>query len=276
MNPTNQAINLLHITDSHLFADPEQRLLGLNTSKCLQAVIEHVAASRRTAQRILATGDIAQDASALAYDRFLHIAGQLDLPLHALAGNHDLPEQLQASLGAAATKPVVDHGNWRIIMLNTHVPGSNAGHLTIEQLDLLHQAAQVGPEQNVLVAMHHNPLPMSSQWLDTMQLDNAADFFEQVALLPAIRAVVWGHVHQGFDGTYQVPFAPERAALRMMSTPSTCVQFLPHSQKFGVDNALPGYRWIELYPDGSIGSQIVRLDALPAAAGRLDLSSRGY
>jgi len=40
-----------------------------------------------------------------------------------------------------------------------------------------------------------------------------------------------------------------------------------------VDEIPPGYRWLELYPDGSLQTGIKRLANIP---GRIDLSARGY
>ena len=62
------------------------------------------------------------------------------------------------------------------------------------------------------------------------------------------RAVLWGHVHQAFDGM--------RGGLMLMGTPSTCVQFESGSTKFALDERPPGYRWLHLYPDGRIDTRV--------------------
>ena len=72
-------------------------------------------------------------------------------------------------------------------------------------------------------------------------------------------------MHQQFDGHYN--------HIQLMSSPSTCVQFLPNSADFAVDTATPGYRWMELHPDGRIETGVERLEALP---GSIDLASNGY
>ena len=58
-----------------------------------------------------------------------------------------------------------------------------------------------------------------------------------------------------------------------MATPSTCVQFLPQSATFAVDNAAPGYRWLSLYEDGSLETGVERISEIPGA---VDLASAGY
>ena len=69
--------------------------------------------------------------------------------------------------------------------------------------------------------------------------------------------MVWGHVHQQHDS--------RRSGVRMLATPSTCAQFLPHSEHFAIDTAPPAYRRLELRADGSIDTEVVYV-APPAAA----------
>ena len=44
-----------------------------------------------------------------------------------------------------------------------------------------------------------------------------------------------------------------------MSTPSTCMQFKPGSKDFALDDLAPGYRRIELFADGRIDTEVLRL-----------------
>ena len=51
-----------------------------------------------------------------------------------------------------------------------------------------------------------------------------------------------------------------------MSTPSTCAQFLPGSEFFALDERPPGMRWIELYDDGSIETEVSWVPLMTARA----------
>ncbi|WP_368647513.1 3',5'-cyclic-AMP phosphodiesterase [Castellaniella ginsengisoli] len=268
-----QPITLLHLTDPHLFAAPEGALLGIDTRQSLRAVLRHIAASGIRPDRVLATGDLAQDAEPGAYTCFLDMVALLKAPVHALPGNHDVPARLRAALGAAAD-PVVDCGAWRLILLDSSQTDSESGHLADDQLDLLREAGRIEAHRHLLVALHHNPIPMGSAWLDTMQVDNAPALFDALAGLPRARALVWGHVHQAHDS--QRPGAQGESGLRLMATPATCFQFLPHSAHFSLDTALPGYRWIRLHANGQLDTEIVRIPALPPEAGQPDTRSPGY
>jgi Icc protein len=78
-------------------------------------------------------------------------------------------------------------------------------------------------------------VPHDSRWLDSVGLHNAADLFAATDRHASVRAIVWGHVHQEFDAL--------RKGVRLLAVPSTCAQFLPHSEQFAIDPAseeLPG------------------------------------
>lgn len=86
-----------------------------------------------------------------------------------------------------------------------------------------------------------------------MQVDNGAALLTLTARHANLRGILWGHVHQAFDT--RVGHA------RALATPSTCVQFLPGSEHFALDTLTPGYRWLDLHPDGRIDSGVERIAA---------------
>ncbi len=104
----------------------------------------------------------------------------------------------------------------------------------------------------VLVCLHHHPVPIGSDWLDQIGLANAADFFRIIDASREVRAIVWGHVHQAFDGL--------RRGVRLLATPSTCAQFLPHSHDFAIDARPPAFRTLELHADGRILTDVHWVD----------------
>lgn len=265
--PSNTVVQL---TDPHLFANAEGRLLNVDTDASLQGVISHIQANHTNIDLLLATGDITQDGSQASYDRFLELTQNIAAPLRVLPGNHDENRVLHNVFGDDA-RVVTDLGNWRIVCLDTSVPGSNSGELRPDQLDLLVAAAYQAPKQHIFLALHHNPVPIGSLWLDTMMVSNPEALFNLVDTLPQIRAISWGHVHQEYDATHISPSHPQ--GVRMLATPSTCVQFTPQSDDFSLDSIAPGYRWFKLYPDGQLETGVTRVEGLNL---KPDASSGGY
>lgn len=257
---------LVQITDSHLFAEPEQALLGLPTRASLQAVVELVRSEQPQVKLILATGDIAQDASVAAYQQFADQVAEIGAPMRWLPGNHDEAMVQQAVSGMQqCSEPVFDLPNWRVVMLNSAVSGAVHGYLDAAQLKLLAQAVQQAGARHVLVCLHHHPVSVGSAWLDEIGLHNADELFALVDRYPAVKGIVWGHIHQAFD--------QERNGVRLLSSPSTCIQFAPASQDFALDSQLPGYRWLRLHDNGTIETGVSRLQQLDYT---IDHTANGY
>ncbi len=264
---SGRAIRVLQITDTHLFADSQGCLLGLNTEESLAAVTADIRASHIPADLILATGDLVHDGTPAAYQRIFSHLEEFGLPVYCLPGNHDEALALQQSLddGLIQYPEHIHHGNWHFIFLDSTIADSEKAHLADASLQMLEKHLRSAPDTHTLVCLHHQPVPTGSKWLDTMAVDNAAAFFDIIDKHPQVRGILWGHVHQEFDGLHN--------DIKLMSSPSTCVQFLPGSTNFSIDTATPGYRWLELHPDGRIETGVERLAALP---GEVDIASNGY
>jgi Icc protein len=257
---------LVQISDSHLFAEADGTLLGMNTRDSLQKVIELVRAQQPQIDLILATGDISQDGTLESYQQFREQTGQLDAPACWIPGNHDEPRIMaEAAVQSALLEPVVDIGNWRVTLLDSAVPGSVPGFLQDEQLQLLAQALSEAPERHHLVCFHHHPVSIGCEWMEPIGLRNPEAFFEVLDRFPQARAVLWGHVHQEIDQM--------RNGVRLIASPSTCIQFEPGSEDFKVGEQAPGYRWLRLLPDGRLETGVERVIGFEF---QVDYGSNGY
>ena len=264
----NRPLRVLQLTDSHLFGDPERLLMGMNTRATLDAVLDFVQAEAGwPPDLILATGDLAQDASPGAYH---HLRGRLEalgVPTFYLPGNHDDPDTMRANLpGRYVFDDVILRlGRWTIILLDTTVRGAVGGRLSAAELDRLETQLSNASEGSVLIAMHHPPANLGSAWIDAFGLDNPADFYAVIDRHPQVRAVCCGHVHQ--------VFVEQRRGVSIVTSPSTCFQFKPGSASFALDEAMPGYRTLTLYPHGRIDTHVQRV---PGKDLGLDASATGY
>lgn len=261
------AVRVVQVTDTHLFADPGGALLGMNTLQSLDRVLELVRAEALPADVALATGDLVHDGSAAGYLVLAERLASLSCPALALPGNHDDPAVLAQLLAAPPVERVREagFGNWRILLLDSTVPGSDGGLLAPAELEWLDAALGAEPAAHALVCLHHSPLPTGSDWLDTMVLDNADAFFATLDRHAQVRGVLFGHIHQTLEA--------ERNGVRIMGSPSTCVQFAKVRPRFGVDPRPPGYRWLALLPDGAIRSGVRRVSG---PLGPMALDARGY
>jgi Icc protein len=257
---------LVQISDSHLFAEAHGTLLGMNTRDSLQKVLERVRAQQPRIDLVLATGDLSQDGSLESYQAFRDLTRQLDAPARWIPGNHDEPQIMaEAAVQSALLEPVVDIGNWRVTLLDSAVPGSVPGYLQDEQLQLLARSLSEAPQRHHLVCLHHHPVSIGCAWMEPIGLRNPDAFFEVLDRFPQVRAVLWGHVHQEIDQL--------RDKVRLIASPSTCIQFEPGSEDFTVGEQAPGYRWLRLMPDGQLQTGVERVTGFDF---QVDYGSNGY
>jgi Icc protein len=245
-------ISVLQITDSHLGDQPGETLLGLDTDQSLQQVIQLANQQRGISDLLLATGDLTNSGTAQAYQRFQQMTSPLAKQSLWLPGNHDNPAVMQATMAASGELArSIEIGNWQIIMLDSTIPGMPGGELSATELDFLNNSLKQSTAEHVLLCLHHHPIPIACEWLDSQQVTNSDAFFSVVDSYDAVRGVLWGHIHQQLD--------QQRNGVKLMATPSTCVQFAAHSDEFKVSQLNPGYRWLELNANGSIDTGVSRL-----------------
>lgn len=248
---------LLQLTDLHLFGTPEQRLLGQDTRLTLESVLDLAQVRHWPADAIVLTGDLVHDGEPAAYRLLRQRFGGLGIPYHCLPGNHDYIDLVVGHLDehAASALRVVPAGSWDLLLLDSIIPGAEGGHISDSVLAGLAAHRLAGGGRPTLVFLHHHLQPLGSRWIDTMQVDNGSAVLAELAQDPNVRAVVCGHVHQDAD--------QHSHGLRLLATPSTCIQFLPGSDDFALDPRTPGYRWLDLYPDGRLETGVERTDAYP-------------
>src|SRR5690625_7474200 len=68
-------------------------------------------------------------------------------------------------------------GNWQLVLLNSSVPGEIYGELEESELAFLERVLKAGSERHTMIALHHQPIPVGSEWIDEYLLRNARDFF---------------------------------------------------------------------------------------------------
>ena len=130
---TEDPVLLVQLSDSHLFADANGSLLGLNTARSLQQVIDLVSAEQPSVDVLLATGDLAQDGSVAAYQYFRQATAALAPVARWIPGNHDDVQQMrEAAIQSRLMEPRVDVGNWRITLLHSNVLNKSHGYLEDE------------------------------------------------------------------------------------------------------------------------------------------------
>lgn len=262
------SITLLHLTDSHLFADKQASLLKVNTWQHYQAVVDDMLSLAIDADMIMATGDLSQDGSQASYQLFAEQIQRLQLPCAWLAGNHDQPAVMQQVLPAAGLPyyPQWLLGeHWQLCLLDSHVPNCAHGLIAEQQYQWLSRCLQQYPQRFMLIALHHHPVTIGSRWLDQHNLHNGRELAKLVEQYPQIKVILCGHIHQQWQQLW--------GSAQVIATPATCFQFLPLSAQFALDQQAPGWRKLVLQQDGQVSSELFRLTTLDIA---IDRHAEGY
>ncbi len=259
-------LRIVQITDIHLFAEVEQQLLGVPTAHSFEGLVRELALLTPRPDLFLLTGDLSQDGTAASYRRLQALLSPFGVPTYWLPGNHDCVEVMQRSLTHSLFMPDKSFQveGWQFLLLNSQEPGCVHGFLSNQTLNWLEQELEQVGDVPTLVSMHHPPFGVNSNWLDGSNLQNAEDFFAVIDRYPQVQLVVFGHIHQAFQ--------QQRGGVTYLGTPSTCIQFAPHSADFALGQEAPGFRILHLYADGTWETQVERF----RFNAYLDLAATGY
>ena len=257
---------IVQISDTHLFAEVEKVLLGVQTQQSFDAVV-NLLKTDSLPDLIILSGDLAQDGSKNAYLRIAKQLKEFPVPIYYVAGNHDDPQNLNAvyPLDNITHHRHIVLKNWHIILLNSHKEGAVEGFLDPTQLSFLEHCLQMYPEHHAIIVCHHQPVPVGCEWLDRLGLTNAAELWTVLSHFPHVHTILFGHVHQEHAG--------KKNGVHYYSAPSTCIQFKTNSAKFALDNLPPGFRWLDLFSDGTLKTGIHRVSEY---VGKFDVNAKGY
>ena len=254
-NTQQDVFRIVQITDPHLFKDTNGELLGINTQASFSQVLSEIQQQQYDYDLVLATGDLVQDNSDEGYLRFRQEVKALNNKMvFWIPGNHDFQPKMFEILKeetVSAKKHILLGDKWQILLLDSQVQGVPHGQLEAEELDWLKLKLQEYPERYSLVVLHHHLLSTGSAWLDQHNLRNANELAEVLAPFKNVKALLYGHIHQQVDS--------EWLGYQVMATPSTCIQFKADSNTFALDVVQPGWREIDLYADGHIGTRVKRI-----------------
>ncbi|GJJ80314.1 3',5'-cyclic adenosine monophosphate phosphodiesterase CpdA [Pasteurella canis] len=251
-----EVFKFVQITDPHLFKDEKSELLGVNTLQSFNQVLEEIKESGFHYDFVLATGDLVQDSSNEGYVHFCEQVKKLEKTVFWIPGNHDFQPKMfeilnQHQDNLNAKKHILLGEHWQILMLDSQVFGVPHGELSQYQIDWLLAKLKDHPDRYSLIVLHHHILPTNSAWLDQHNLRNAHDLADVLAPFSHVKGILYGHIHQEMEGEWK--------GYKVMATPSTCIQFKPDHHTFTLDCVQPGWREVELHPDGRIETRVKRI-----------------
>lgn len=245
-------LKLNQLTDLHLGETPDYLTRGVATMATFEAVLQELDQRGRGTDLLLLTGDLASDCQPGAYQLLDKLLTKQNRSALWLPGNHDDPLTMQQNLPHYPPTPVFEHKHWGILMLDSSQPGETGGYISNQQFQAIKRGLKQLADKFVLVAMHHSPVSVNSAWLDEHRISNHQQLHQLLSAHGNVKAVIFGHVHQRHEADWH--------GLPVYSTPSTCVQFAPGLDQFALSNQAPGYRWLDLHPDGHLETGVTFIE----------------
>ena len=249
---------VLQISDLHLLEDKTALLKGVNPWNALDQMLNRLRSFTRDVGEVdllIITGDLAQDEQLATYEALADVLCEWLPMCRMIPGNHDDREFIQQVFGNVLCADVdrigfaENVGSWRLIGIDSHVPGEVAGQVGAEQLKWLQSELESHP-QETLIFVHHPPFDIGSSWVDAINLRNGAELVDVIRQFSHVKGVSCGHVHQEFDGGLD--------DLRMLTTPAVVFQFEPDASEPKIDRRGAGFRIFKL-DEGRFETTIERL-----------------
>lgn len=158
---------------------------------------------------VVIKGDIADRGRPEQFGFAAEAFAKIDAPHHAFLGNHDHYGRLEglevdgyALLGQPSAPRSVELGGWRLVLLDTVLPGEHHGVFPEERRDWLAATLEEtrASNQPTLLFMHHQPVPPQHRdaYPNTIGIapEESLAFYELVGRHPQVRGVLIGHTHR--------------------------------------------------------------------------------
>lgn len=208
------ALRILHLSDTHFSGDGGRHYGVVDTAEHLHRALAHV--GHLLFDLVVISGDVSEDGSAESYRS---IKEQVIPWAHARGaravfamGNHDHRDAFRAVFGGGQpdaeelqfdgidldrpVASVVDQNGWRVVVLDSSVPGSGYGALGSAQLSFLQAALAEPTGQGTVVVVHHPPVRAQTDLLQALALDED-DGRRLIEIVQGtdVRVILSGHYH---------------------------------------------------------------------------------
>lgn len=205
-------LRILHLSDTHLYGDESLHYDLVDTRMALERVLTR-AAELEPVDLVVVSGDLSEDGTEEAYRRLRSAvegwARERGAVVAYAMGNHDEPGAFERVLGPRET--VLRVRGWRVITLDSSVPGAGYGRIDAHQRRQLKDRLaerpgerrsgrdgvapdSAGGDLGTVLVVHHPPVPASGPLLRALQLQQPHDLLA-LAAASDVRVILSGHYH---------------------------------------------------------------------------------
>ncbi|MFF1439943.1 metallophosphoesterase family protein [Streptomyces sp. NPDC058295] len=202
-------MRILHLSDTHIgrVDGPDgRRVDAADSLRLLLGELRRL----RDVDAVVVTGDLADDGSVEAYTTVRELIGgfarSLGAPVFYTTGNHDERSAFTKVLGSGHPDAVLGFpgaeraavstvGGWRLVTLDSLVPGEVYGRLGAGQLDWLRDVLTTPAEQGTVVAFHHPPISLDISATQRVFGLREPEGLAEVIRGSDVRVLLTGHFH---------------------------------------------------------------------------------
>ncbi|ANF31810.1 hypothetical protein A0130_09090 [Leifsonia xyli] len=245
-------LRILHLSDTHLYGDGRLHYGIVDTLAGLDRVLAR-ASVLSDVDVVVASGDLSDDGTVDSYRRLKGTlepwAAERGAAIVYAMGNHDRREGFEEVLGERETVTIVR--GFRVVTVDTSVPGAGYGHVSEEQFDWLREVLTEPAENGTVVVLHHPPVPPTTVLFEPLRLVDPESLLG-VCATGDVRLILAGHFHHGLvteagDAGIPVVVAPAVA--------NTTDVLWPPPRERAVRGA--GFAWVQLPAEGPVRAHLL-------------------
>jgi Icc protein len=239
-------MRIAHISDFHLPSRPGRQVNGAYPYENLKKAVGEIKRQSPKVDLIVLGGDLFEDGDKADYAPVFELFGELQVPVHAVVGNHDHLPSLRKAAGPAANGNATgyysfDQGGHHCVILNSAGTGKPYGRLEEPQLLWLSADLHEHRFKPILIFMHHPPFDSGVGWLDKIRLLNVEGFW---GIIPPFAGNILGvfvsHLHLAVTCRYRQTL--------LVSSPGVCWQYAGggDAAKSALSDEPPGFNLIDV------------------------------
>lgn len=176
---------------------------------------------------VVLTGDLADGASPVEYERLRDALRPLTMPYYVVPGNHDRRVPLRAAFSDHAylgtgKDPVhyaIEEHAVRLVGFDSTQRGFSGGVADAKRLAWLEETLSAAPGRPTAMLLHHPPFRTGMHYMDAFGFMNLRALRETIARHPQVKLTLSGHVHRAFRTSI--------GTITAWVSPSTAPQVVP-------------------------------------------------
>ncbi len=198
---------IAQITDIHLGFEPDNP--SEFNRKRLDQVVRQLSTTEPRPDMLIATGDLVDRGDSASYRRLKSAMENLPFPVHYCMGNHDergnfLEWFPDVPSNGGFVQYALESGDLRILVLDTLEDGRHGGAFCEARADWLRARLGEKPDQPTLIVMHHPPVEVGIEWMNTHpEEDWVTRFAGAIAGHQHIVGIICGHLHRPISVGWQ-------------------------------------------------------------------------